>query len=190
MTDAAIGVTHTETNEIELFFHAPAAKPRVLTASSGDKLREALLQVEIIREPPDELFVFVGECEEALREPDDLEDGADEHSPVDIDLTLGFLEIHRHRHVHCHHCRHIAVEVNFGGMTKRHRFSPATTIGVVTRWAWKKFPNLDAAAAAEYVLQLCNSTEQPRSDEHLGELVHAPVCSICFNLVKEITPQG
>jgi hypothetical protein len=190
MTDAAIGVTHTETDEIELFLHAHEAKPKVAVASFGDTLREVLLRVEIIRDHPDDLFVFIGECEEALREPDDVEDGTDDHAPVDIDLTVGFLEIHRHRHVHCHHCRHIAVEVNFGGAVKRHRFSPATTIGVVTRWARKKFPNLDAAAAAEYVLQLCNSAEQPRSDEHLGELVHAPVCSICFDLVKEITPQG
>ncbi|MFZ3327502.1 MAG: hypothetical protein WA231_17175 [Methylocella sp.] len=82
------------------------------------------------------------------------------------------------------------VEVNFGGKTKRHKFSPATTIAVVTEWARKKFPNLDAAAAAEYVLQICGTTAQPRSDEHLGELVAAATCSICFDLVKEVTPQG
>jgi hypothetical protein len=190
MTDAAIGVTRTESDEIELFFHAQQAKPKVLSASLHHTLREVLLGVEIIRDGQEEIFVFVGECEEALSEPDDLEDGADDHAPVDIDLTLEVLEVDRHRHVHCHHCHHVAVEVNFGGMAKHHRFSPATTIGVVTRWARKKFPNVDAAAAAEYVLQLCNSTEQPRSDEHLGELVDAPVCSICFDLVKEITPQG
>ncbi|MGB8840128.1 MAG: hypothetical protein WCC64_03570, partial [Aliidongia sp.] len=95
-----------------------------------------------------------------------------------------------HRHVHCHHCWHVVVEVNFGGKTKRHKFSPATTIAVVTEWARKKFPNLDAAAAAEYVLQICGTTAQPRSDEHLGELVAAATCSICFDLVKEVTPQG
>lgn len=92
--------------------------------------------------------------------------------------------------MHCHHCWHVVVEVNFGGKTKRHKFSPATTIAVVTEWARKKFPNLDAAAAAEYVLQICGTTAQPRSDEHLGELVAAATCSICFDLVKEVTPQG
>jgi hypothetical protein len=40
------------------------------------------------------------------------------------------------------------------------------------------------------VLQFCGTTTQPRSDEHLGKLVDAPVCSLCFNLVKEVSPQG
>ena len=91
--------------------------------------------------------------------------------------------------MHFHRCRHAEVEVNFGAKTKRRKFSPATTIGVVTQWARRKF-HLDAAAASEYVLRLCNSTEQPRSDKHLGELVAPPTCFICFDLVAEVTPQG
>lgn len=129
------------------------------------------------------------QSEEALTEPDEVEDGVDQHAPVDVLLTVEILELRRHHHVHIHKCRHVAVEINFNGRTKRHRFSPATTIGVVTRWARKKF-KLDGAAGAEYVLQVCKSIKQPRSDEHLGELVEPPVCSICFDLVKEITPQG
>ncbi len=179
-----------KSHEIEHFHHGQGIKPKVATAALGDTLREVLIRVEMIEDGKDGIFVFVGECEEALKEPAEVEDGVDEHEPVDIDLTLEVLEIHRHRHVHCHHCRHVVVEVNFGGKTKRHRFSPATTIGVVTQWARKKFPNLDPAAAAEYVLQICGTTTQPRSDEHLGELVAATTCSICFDLVKEVTPQG
>src|ERR1700692_3888319 len=132
--------------EIEHFIHVQGAKPKVFTAPRSDTLRAVLIRAEIIKEG-DKLFVFVGECEEALKEPDGVEDGADEHAPVDIDLTLEILEIHRHRHVHLHRCRHVAVEVNFGGDTKRRKFSPATTIDVVTRWARRKFP-LEAAAAA------------------------------------------
>jgi hypothetical protein len=85
---------------------------------------------------------------------------------------------------------HVAVELNFGGKTKRRRFSPATTVGVVTEWARKKFRNLDPAAVAEYVSEICGTSTQPRPTEHLGELVCATTCSICFNLVKEVTPQG
>jgi hypothetical protein len=176
-------------DQIEPFLHGQGAKPKVAAASLGEVLRAVLLRNDMIQEGETEMiFVFVGECEEALKEPEEMEDGVDEHAPVDIDLTLEFLEIHRHRHVHCHHCRHVAVEVNFGGKTKRHRFSPAATVGVVTQWARRKF-RLDPEAAAEYVLQLCGSTTQPRSDEHLGELV-TTTCSICFDLVKEVTPQG
>ena len=80
------------------------------------------------------------------------------------------------------------MDVNFGGRTKSRKFSPATTISVVTRWARKKL-KLDEAAAAEYVLRLCGTNDQPRPDRHLGELVDR-TCSLCFDLVKEVTPQG
>jgi hypothetical protein len=79
--------------------------------------------------------------------------------------------------------------VNFSKDTKRHKFSPNTTVGVATDWARRKF-HLDPAVAAEYVLQLCGATVQPRSDEHLGDLVHGDGCSLCFDLVKELTPKG
>jgi hypothetical protein len=61
---------------------------------------------------------------------------------------------------------------------------------VVTAWARKKLPDIDVAAAAEFVLQICGTQTQPRSTDHLGELVPAATCSICFDLVKEVTPQG
>ena len=53
----------------------------------------------------------------------------------------------------------------------------------------RKF-HLDPAAAAEFVLQICGKTDQPRSDKHLGELVKPGTCSLCFEIVKEVTPQG
>lgn len=175
------------THDLEFFLHQQGAKAKVITASDGESLLEALVRSGV---PMDaSAHVFVGECTEALTEPDDVEDGADKQGPVDVSLTLKALDIGKHRHVHAHSCRHILVEVNFGGNTKRRSFSPATTVEVVTAWARKKF-RLDAAAASEYVLQLCNSTEQPRSDKHLGELVESTKCFICFDLVKEVTPQG
>jgi hypothetical protein len=177
-------------NEIEQFLHGQGIKPLVVTAARSDKLRDVLIRAGMIPDGKDGIFVFLGECEDALKEPIETEDGADQHEPVDIDLTLDVLDIHLHRHVHVHHCRHVAVEVNFGDKTKKHRFSPATTIGTVTEWARKKFPNLDPAAVAEYVLEICGTTTQPRPTEHLGELVSATTCSLCFNLVKEVTPQG
>ena len=174
---------------IELFIHSQGAKPRVAVAGPHEVLRDVLVRAEVITEGQEELLVFVGESEEALNEPDETEDGEDGHAPADITLTIEALELHRHRHVHVHKCKRVAVEVHFNGRTKRHRFSPATTVSVVTKWARKKF-KLDAAAGAEYVLQICDSSKQPRPSEHLGELVEPPKCAICFNLVKEITPQG
>ena len=175
--------------EVELFLHQQGAKPKVIVAGAGETLREVLIRSGIIKEGQDDILVFVGECAEALKEPDDVEEGSDQHAPVDVNLTLEVLEIERHHHVHAHGCKHILVEVNFVGKTKRRKFSPATTIETVTAWARKKL-RMDAAAASEYVLQLCHSTEQPRSDRHLGELADKVKCSLCFDLVKEITPQG
>lgn len=178
-----------ENKEIEHFVHAPGGKPKVAVAAAEDTLRDVLIRLEVIREEADGLHIFVGECVEALDEADEIDGGADAQAPVDISLTLAVLDIHRHRHVHVHRCRHVAVEVNFGGKTKRHRFAPNTTVGVATDWARRKF-HLDPAVAAEYVLQICGSTDQPRSDEHLGDLVQGETCSLCFDLVKELTPKG
>jgi hypothetical protein len=174
---------------IELFIHSQGAKPKIAVAGPYEVLRDVLVRAEVMTEGREELLVFVGEWEEALVEPGEIEDGEDAHHPVDITLTIETLELHRHRHVHVHQCKRVAVEVHFNGRTKRHRFSPATTIAVVTQWARKKF-ELDPAAGVDYVLHICDTTKQPRASEHLGELVEPPVCSICFKLVKEITPQG
>lgn len=178
-----------ESHEIEHFIHSPGVSPRVAVGAPQDRLRDVLIRFEVLRDEPDGLYVFVGECAEALDEADEVEDGADAQEPVDIDLTLAVLEVHRHRHVHAHRCRHAAVDVNFGGKSKRHRFSPNTTVGIATDWARHKF-YLDPALAGEYVFQLCGSSVQPRSDEHLGDLVQGDTCSLCFDLVKELTPKG
>jgi len=176
-------------DEIELYFHTEGEKPRVIRGMSDDPLRDVLVRWWIAESVGEKFFVFIGQCDEALREPLEIDDGADIHEPVDVNLTLETLELERHRHVHRHRCRHVRVEVNFGGEAKHHRFSPATTIEVVTRWARRKF-KLDGAAGDEYVLQICSTKEQPRSDVHLSQLSKFPGCSLCFNLVKEINPQG
>jgi hypothetical protein len=176
-------------HEIELYFHNEGEKPRVIRGKPQETLRDVLVRWEIAETVGDKIFVFIGQCEEALHEPLEVEDGADVHEPVDINLTLEVLELERRRHIHRHRCRHVRVEVYFGGETKHHRFSPATTIEVVTRWARRKF-KLDGAAGDEYVLQICGTKEQPRSDVHLSQLTKFPDCGLCFNLVKEINPQG
>lgn len=175
-------------SELEFFAHGQGGKPQVIHAAPGDRLRDVLVRAGFLQEGEDDVLVFVGESEESLHEPTDLEDGTDEQAPVDANLTLEALALHRHHHVHCHRCRHVAVEVNFSGQTKRRKFSPTTTVATVTRWARKKL-HLDDAAAAEYVLRLCGTTDQPRLDKHLGELVGS-TCSLCLDFVKEVTPQG
>ena len=159
----------------EFFVHCQRAKPQIIHAVLGDKLGDVLGRAGI--ESLADLHVFVGES-----------DGKNDHDPVDPDVPLDTLDVQQ-RHVHCYPCPDVVVDVNFGGQTEQWKFSPATTIGVVTRQAHRKFLRNDAAAS-DYVLRLCGTNErQPRFDEYLGELVQAS-CSLCFDLVKEITPQG
>ena len=174
--------------EMEFFVHTQGKKPQVIHAALGEPLCDVLVRAGVIQQGQDDLLIFVGESEGALHEPDGVEDGADEHSPVDASLTLEKLDLHQHRHVHVHRCRHVDVDVNFNEHTEHRKCSPAATVGVVTLWAKRKL-RLDAAAADDYVLQLCGSTERPRADKHLGELVQDK-CALCFDIVREITPQG
>ena len=80
-------------HEIEIFVHGQGAKPTVVTASSGEVLRDVLARAGVIETAA--IFVFVGECDDALREADDVEDGVDEHAPVDANQTLDALGCRR-----------------------------------------------------------------------------------------------
>ena len=171
----------------ELFVHCQDAKPQVIHADGDERLRDVLVRAGVIQEGKHDLLIFVSESDAELLKSSDTKDGIDNHDPVDANLPIEKLRTQQ-RHIHCYGCRHVAVDVNFGGQTEQWKFSPATTVGVVTRWARRKL-RIDAAAAADYILRVCRTDEQPRSDKYLGELVSA-TCSLCFDLVKEVTPQG
>ncbi len=177
-----------ESELVEIFVHAKG-RSQVVQASPDETLREVLVRVEVLGTSEQDVVIFVGECTEALDEPDDVDGGEDAQAPADIDLTIEVLDLKRHRHVHHHPCRRIAVKVNFGEKTKGYSFSPAATVKTVTVWACKKF-HIDAASTSEYVLQFCETTNQPRTDLHLSQLPEATKCNLCFDLVPEVTPQG
>lgn len=174
------------TTDRELFVHCRGAKPQVVRASAGESLHGVFVRAGVVQEEgQDEFFAFVGESSEAL--PLNGDGNATDQDPVDPGLTVDELDSQQ-RHVHCYCCRHVDVDVNFNAGTERSRFSPATTIEVVTRWAFRKF-GLDDAAGTDYVLRLCEVSTQPRSDKYLGELVQ-DTHVLCFDLVAEVTPQG
>ena len=175
------------TQKEEFFVHTQGKKPQVIHAAIEEPLCDVLVRAGVIQEGQDDLFIFVGESDAAMHKPDDVSDGFNEQSPVDANLPIEKIGL-RVRHIHCYVCPHVVVDVNFGAQTEQWKFSPATAVSVVTHWARRKL-RLDDAAAADYVLRECDSDNQPRSDMYLGELVSA-TCSLCFNLVKEVTPQG
>ncbi len=174
---------------MDVFLHRRGQKPEIVAGEENESLGSLLARNGTNN---GDAVVFVGECDDVLRDLDEGEiedDSEDRQEAADLNCTLKELDLRGRRHVHVSTCRRIAVSVEFGRKTKRRRFSPAVTIVTVTEWA-KRALRLDRKAAEEYVLQICDSIVQPRPDEHLGEVVQGDVCDICFDLVKEITPQG
>lgn len=173
--------------DFEIFVHANGRKPVAVMVADDNVLADVLERIGLGEKELPDTTVSVGEAEDVG--DDDTDDRDDDHDAVDIRQTVAALRLRELRHVHVSRCRRVAVEVNFGGKDRRRKVRPAVTVGAMTRWARRVF-KLDPASAAEYVLQLCGTTEQPRPDVHIGELTSAPTCSVCFDLVKEVTPQG
>ena len=51
-----------ESDEIEHFFTPRGCKPKVAVGVAEDTLRDVLIRLEVIRDEPDGLHIFVGEC--------------------------------------------------------------------------------------------------------------------------------
>ena len=169
--------------ELEVFVHHPGKRPTVVHADPTETVRTLLSRLEVRLDGAHDILVFVGECDHALTE------GEDSHQPADLDLTLAELELDKHHHLHCSRCHEIATLIHFSEKELHRKFSPATTVEVATQWARTNL-RLDAAAAAEFVLRLSDTKEQPRPSQHLGELLPGGECKLSFELVKEMTPQG
>ena len=174
-------------NELEIFLRLPGKGPQAIFGGPNETLGTLLSRFDI--ESHSDVFVFVGECEDALHAPESVENGADAHTPADFNRTLDELEMEKHRHIHCHNCPEINTTMHFSGKTLNRKFSPAATIEVATKWACMNL-RLDQAAASEFVLRISGSENQPRQSQHLGELVKGGECAVSFELVKELTPQG
>ena len=169
-------------NTIEIFLHG-AGRPQVVEGLPAETLRNLLGRCGALPEAGQ--MVFVGESDDAIRNPDAE---ADAHEPADIEMTLEVLELPRHRHVHTRAHHRIEVIVRYNGERKR-RFSPAAPIAVVTAWAKKRF-GIDPTTGADLILVLLPGKTQPRPDEHLSELLRPGQHVLEFDLVAEVKPQG
>lgn len=167
---------------VDLFIHS-SGRPQVIAAELNEILRDVLERHSVL--PETEVFVFVGECEEARLNPHGDEDS---HEPVDISLTVEMLELHKHHHVHIHSAKRVEVTVNYNGQHHRRSFSPATTIETVTKWAKDRF-HIDPVGGADMVLQQSDGVA-PRQDLHLCDLIKPGEHALVFTLAPEVTPQG
>jgi hypothetical protein len=115
----------------------------------------------------------------------------DADAPLGPDTPLTAAGIGRHSRVHLHRCRKVAVTVNFNADHKTESFSPSATVARVKKWAVSKRGfSLSDVDATEHLLQVCGSTNRPDEDVHIGTLVQAPACVVCFDLVPKQRVEG
>lgn len=115
-----------------------------------------------------------------------LEDSEQSHEG---DCKLKNIGIGHHSRVHCHRCRKVEVTVNYNAENKCHPFPPSATVGRVKEWADRKF-DLQGVDATEHALQICGTRDRPDEDIHIGALVSAGHCDLCFDLVAKIRIEG
>ncbi len=91
--------------------------------------------------------------------------------------------------LHVHRCQRVAVKVTYSGRGVDRAFGPGVTVGAVKRWAAKEF-GITKEDAAELILQIAGTQEQPDVDVHIGTLAARPACGVSFDLVPNPRIQG
>ena len=91
--------------------------------------------------------------------------------------------------LHVHRCRRVAVKVTYSGRAVEHVFGPGRTVGAVKKWAAKEL-GIPKEDAAELILQIAGTQEQPDVDVHIGTLAACPACALAFDLVPNPRIQG
>lgn len=70
-----------------------------------------------------------------------------------------------------------------------HVFGPGRTVGAVKKWAATEL-GIPKEDAAELILQIAGTHDQPDVDAHIGTLAACPGCTIAFDLVPNPSIQG
>ena len=93
--------------------------------------------------------------------------------------------------VHIHRCKEVEVTVNYNQYQKKGFFPPSATVDWVKEWAVGKGQyDMSPVDAAEHVLKVCNSGDQPDGEVHIGTLVKFPDGTLCFDLVPKQRVEG
>ncbi len=113
----------------------------------------------------------------------------DREEPLGDAVTLESLAGKHGVRLHVHRCRRIAVQVTYSSRTVEHVFGPGVTIGTVKRSVAREL-GITKEDAAELILQITGTQEQPDVDVHIGTLATCPACAIAFDLVPNTRIQG
>lgn len=113
----------------------------------------------------------------------------DQDEPLSDGVTVESLSGKHGVRLHIHRCRRVSVRVAYSGRVVEHVFGPGRTIGAVKKSTAKEF-GISKEDAAELILQIAGTHEQPDLDVHIGTLAACPTCSISFDLVPNPRIQG
>ena len=111
-------------------------------------------------------------------------------APLEEHLIIGEVCRERSPKLHLHHCREIETAVTFAGQTVHRKFSPATTVGEIKKWAAIEKFHMTEAEAGEHLLQISGTKDRPASGTHVGSLAHGPECRVHFDLVPDERVNG
>lgn len=164
MTIICKGNNMTTRIELKLSFTG-AAQDAILEIAPDADINDVIEIIKaralVILQEGQQLFLFVENAEE----------------PLPYDGRLDKLSVHHGYRVHAHHCRHIDVTVEDGGVTKTRAFSPASAVGSVKRWAVEAFCH----SADAFALELKGENGHLSDGEHIGVFAHN--CDLCLELI-------
>ena len=110
---------------------------------------------------------------------------------LELDMKIDEAGLTPRSRLHIHRCKSVEVTVNYNQDQKKGFFAPSTTVDWVKEWAAGKDQyNLSPVDAAEHVLKVCNSGDQPDEEVHIGTLVKFPDGTLCFDLVPKQRVEG
>jgi hypothetical protein len=169
---------HDKRDEIELFLQGQGIPQITLVRVPRDGTVQDILAAAAAHG-----FAADGEAPTVLLE--------EAEEPLAPDATLEQAGVTHRGRVHVHRCRRVGVTVNFNADQKAEGFPPSATVGRVRKWAVGKHGfDLKGVDATEHLLQLCGSSDRPDEDVHIGALVTAPACGLCFDLVAKQRVEG
>ena len=111
--------------------------------------------------------------------------------PLELDAKIDEVGLGPRSRVHIHRCKGVQVTVNYNQDQKKGFFPPSATVDWVKEWAVGKDQyDMSPVDATEHVLQVCNSTDRPDEDVHIGALVKFSDETLCFDLVPKQRVEG
>ena len=112
-------------------------------------------------------------------------------APLALDAKIDELGLAPRSRIHIHRCQSVEVWVNFNEHQQKGFFPPSATVNWVKGWAVGKDGfDMSPVDATEHLLQLCNSSERPDEDVHIGTLVKFSHGTLCFDLVPKQRVEG